>query len=373
LKPFHLLLDKQDLAEFLSTILPICGPVGEAEKSRFELLRGEADLFRLNLSLTSTALSPKALFFPQTETISTYDRKTEEEAATLCDKNDPLVVFGLRPCDGRALDALDSHFTQAIGDPNYIRRRENSVLIGIGCNHPGPNCFCPSVGGGPFSTVGLDALLTDIGGEYLVELLTDRGQALFQGKAMLRQASEIDERLKEEAERAALTEFERAFELAGVKERLEADCDGDLWDDIARRCISCGVCAYLCPTCYCFIVYNDELRGSGRRVRTWTSCQLPKLIFQETGVNLRPNRAARIKRRIWDKYKEFPDRFGKVGCMGCGRCIDACPVDLDIVEVITALKGRGLAPSLGEVCLPAFAEARELVPAPGRGKPGKGD
>ncbi len=362
MKPFQFLLDKRDLDSFLETILPLWGPVGEAEKSRFDLLRTRDELARLNLALVNTCSPPKSLVFPQTETILTYQQATQEKSPAV---NGPpeggrLVAFGLRPCDGRAFDALDSHFIDDMGDPNYTLRRKAAVLVGVGCNEPGPNCFCPSVGGGPFSTAGLDALLSDIGQAYLIEVLTDHGLPLFQGKKMLRPATEADLKKKAKTEREALKLFERGFELNGVKERLEEDNDEDLWNEIAARCIGCGVCSYFCPTCYCFIVYNDELRGDGRRVRTWTSCQFPKFIFQASGVNLRPTKASRIKRRVWDKYKEFPDRFGKLACMGCGRCIDACPVDLDIVEVINSLQGRRR-----DLLVPVFVsgEAAELVPA----------
>jgi sulfhydrogenase subunit beta (sulfur reductase) len=368
LKPFNYLLDKRDLAVFLEALLPLYGPVGEAEKSRFDLLREAADLGRLNLSLVNTCLPPKTLVFPQTETIITYDRQGLEErpSPAVGSENGRLVAFGVRPCDGRAFDALDSHFIDYMADPNYKLRREGAVLVGLACTEPGPNCFCTSVGGGPFSTTGLDALATDLGDALLIEVLTDRGLDLLQGKKMLTPATEAALKRRRELERKAAQGFERSFDVDGVKERLEEEADEALWNEVASRCISCGVCAYFCPTCYCFIVYNDEQRGNGQRVRTWTSCQFPKFIFQATGVNLRPTRASRFKRRVWDKYKEFPDRFGKLACMGCGRCIDSCPMDLDIVEVIKALQGQGR-----ELLAPVFAAgeaAPELVPAKERTK-----
>jgi ferredoxin len=358
LKPFQRLLDKRDLASFLETLLPFYGPVGEAEKSRFDLIRNPDDLARLNLSLVNTCLPPKCLVFPQTETILTYSREAGDARQCRPPETERLVAFAMRPCDGRAFDALDSHFIDYAADPNYTLRRRQSVLIGLACTEPGPNCFCPSVGGGPFNTAGLDALLCDLGDAYLIEVLTDRGLEFFQDKPMLREATQAEVRQRDEAERRALGRFERSLVLDGVKERLEEDADEELWNEVASRCIGCGVCSYLCPTCYCFIVYNDELRGDGRRVRTWTSCQFPKFIFQATGVNLRPTKSSRIKRRIWDKYKEFPDRFGKLACMGCGRCIESCPAELDIVEVVTQLKGRR------DLLLPVFVsgEAAELLP-----------
>lgn len=362
MKPFQRLLDKRDLESFLWAIMPFYGPVGEAERSHFEPLRDADALTRLNLSLVNTAMPPKCLIFPQTETILAYRREGGQVEASPCRPagEEAIVAFGVRPCDGRAFDALDSHFLDYAADPNYRLRRARSLLIGLACTEPGPNCFCSSVGGGPFSTAGLDALLTDLGEAYLIEVLSDRGLEFFRDKPHLAAATAKHVKQRQELERQALGRFERSFEVAGVKERLEEEADAALWNDIAVRCIGCGVCSYYCPTCYCFIVYNDERGGNGRRVRTWTSCQFPKFIFQATGVNLRPTKASRIKRRVWDKYKEYPDRFGKLACMGCGRCTECCPVDLDIVEVITSLKGRT------DLLVPVFVQGEqpaELVAA----------
>jgi len=349
-------------AAFLKSLLPFYGPTGEAEGSRFTLLRDEGGLSALNLSLTNTNMPPKCLIFPQTEAILTYSADDAEERPCPIDgpgEGEGIVALGIRPCDARAFDTLDSHFIDYGADPRYAERRARSVLLGVSCLEPGPNCFCPSVGGGPFSNQGLDALFTDLGDAWLIEVLTERGAKALEGKAGLKAATDAQVKKRDEAERRAMGLFEREFELAGVKESLELDNAEAVWKELAGRCVGCGACSYLCPTCYCFLVYNDELRGEGRRVRTWTSCQFPKFIFQATGTNLRPDKVSRIKRRIWDKYKEYPDRFGKVACMGCGRCIEACPVDLDIIEVVNAVKEHG-----ADLLMPVFtaSEGRETVP-----------
>ncbi|MFH0811111.1 MAG: 4Fe-4S dicluster domain-containing protein [Pseudomonadota bacterium] len=338
MEPFQRLIYKHDAVSFLETLLPFHGPLDEAGKSRFGLIGAKEDLARLNLCPVSPGPPLKGFLFPQTETILSYGQVSPGGGGSKAPSGRRSVFFGVRPCDGRAFDALDSHFIQYAADAAYTQRRESSVLVGLGCNQPGPNCFCSSVKGGPFSTAGLDALWSDIGEAYLIEAFTARGREMFEGGAMLKEAAASDLKKKEEAEKAALGLFERRVETDGIKEQLEEDNDDGLWNELARKCIGCGICAYLCPTCYCFLAYNDEVRGQGRRVRTWTSCQFPKFIFQPTGKNLRPTKASRIKRRVWDKFKEFPDRFGKLACMGCGRCTDNCPVDIDLVEIISTLQ-----------------------------------
>jgi len=342
MKPFHCLLDKPHLGRFLQGLLPFWGPTGEAERSAFRLLHADSDLATLNFSLINTWTPPKGLLFPQTEALLAYSRQgaADSPEAPCRPAIERAVILGLRPCDARSFAALDGHLIDWAKDAGYSRRRESAVLIGLACTSPGPNCFCESVGGGPFATAGLDALMIDLGAAYLVEILTERAAELFKGAAALREATAADLARAREAEREALARFERSLDPVAARELLEARADEEVWDEAARRCVGCGVCAYFCPTCYCSVVYNDELRGQGRRVRAWTSCQFPKFIHQPTGVNLRPTKASRLQRRLWDKFVEFPERFGEVGCMGCGRCLEACPVDLDMVELVCSLRGK---------------------------------
>ena len=121
---------------------------------------------------------------------------------------------------------------------------------------------------------------------------------------------------------------------AKLKDLFEAD----LWDDEAMSCIRCGICTYLCPTCHCFDI-NDEITShsplEGKRVRTWDNCQFPDFTMHSSGHNPRPDKASRLRQRIMHKFNYFVHNFGEIACVGCGRCVSYCPVNIDIREIIS--------------------------------------
>ncbi|MFQ6053921.1 MAG: 4Fe-4S dicluster domain-containing protein, partial [Candidatus Bathyarchaeia archaeon] len=209
--------------------------------------------------------------------------------------------------------------------------------VGLACNHPRRTCFCTSLGGSPFGRTGMDLLLVDLGDRYLMEILTEKGGKLVEGPLRLRDAGDDDlreaERLSEEAERAMGAEIP----VEGLRERLDGMFDDPLWDRIHQRCVGCGVCTYLCPTCWCFDILDEETPAGVRRVRVWDTCQFPLFTRQASGFNPRPSGKERMRQRIMHKFNYFKKDFGEFACVGCGRCVRECPVNLDIREVIEAV------------------------------------
>jgi sulfhydrogenase subunit beta (sulfur reductase) len=134
-----------------------------------------------------------------------------------------------------------------------------------------------------------------------------------------------------------------SYDFSGVKEKLDASFDSPLWLAVTRRCLGCGACTYLCPTCHCFDI-TDESRGErGARVRTWDTCQASLFTRHASGHNPRPDRRARMRQRLMHKYSYTVETAGAVFCSGCGRCVRACPVNLDIREMLTAIRTGGQA------------------------------
>ncbi|MDY6874054.1 MAG: 4Fe-4S dicluster domain-containing protein [Chloroflexota bacterium] len=273
----------------------------------------------------NTRYPPKALFLPQSETMMRYNRRLNRSEGGQ-EEIKPRLIWGIRPCDAKASSLLDTVFyTEDDGDPYWIAKRDASVLVGMGCTEPCQTCFCTTVGGGPFNTDGLDALVTELGDEYYIETLTDKGERLF---AELPIASEEQQEQVQTLQSKVKGAMEPVFETDNLKEHLDDIFGSDYWDTIAESCLGCGVCTFLCPTCFCFDIVDEVQRSE--RVRNWDTCMFRIYSQEASGHNPRPTRKERTRQRIMHKYSYWLDHIGEIGCTGCGRCVRYCPVGLDI-------------------------------------------
>ncbi len=195
------------------------------------------------------------------------------------------------------------------------------------------------MGGSPYGKEGVDLLLQDIGDKYLIETVTERGEALIEKFPWLEEAENGDlekaERLSEEAEKAIRSKVS----VEDVREKLDRMFDHLAWDEIHQKCVNCGVCTYLCPTCCCFDVLDEEA-PQGKRVRIWDSCQFACFTLQGSGHNPRPSGKERMRQRIMHKFNYYVKNFGEMFCVGCGRCIRECPVNVDIREILEKISAR---------------------------------
>jgi len=282
----------------------------------------------------NTILSVKGIFFPQTETLFRYDsiEKKDLKVPTL---KDDIFVWGVRPCDARAMKLFDDVFSQRYTDPYYLERRKRTVLIGLGCNKAGYSCFCTSLGSSPFETKGLDVLLTDLGDSYFVDVLTEKGEKLIAGmEGKLDGSSDESVKKKDEIHSESLKSFRHDIDVDKVKDKIHNTFEGDIWKQIGERCIGCGICTYLCPTCYCFDIQDESFAGEGRRYRCWDACMFGEYSVHASGHNPRPSRRERQRNRYFHKFRYGPLNQGEVLCIGCGRCFTHCPVDINITETL---------------------------------------
>lgn len=300
------------------------------------------------LAPTNTRLSVKSVFFPQREVLLSF-KSSALDAVPAVDGN--LVVFGARPCDARAMTWMDGVFGGGgRADPYFVERRRGAVVVALACDEPEATCFCTSVGGSPYGADGADVLASRAGGaeetasgegpsDLLLEPVTEKGSAfLVRHARLLRPATSDEAESRAERARAAEARMEM-LDLSGVKEKMDAGFDSPAWEAIARSCLGCGACTYVCPTCHCFDI-TDESRGDrGVRVRTWDACQYRLFTQHASGHNPRGDKRARMRQRLMHKYSYAAETAGAVFCSGCGRCVRACPVNLDIREMLAALKG----------------------------------
>ena len=334
-------VQKKDLATWIKSLkeYTIMAPVEKDNHWEYQILQ---DPSRINLEYTNTILSPKKIIFPQREVFLEFTGRGENNVSVkeILPREKPVVVFGVRPCDARALTLTDKVFNQDIEDPYYWERRQSTILVGLGCvNPPSENCFCASVGGTPFSTEGLDILLTETDNHYFIETFTAKGEALLNGNTgLLKNPRETErtgvKKIKSESEKKIKRHIRK---IKDIPNKLKTMFLSKFWDTESRSCIRCGICTYLCPTCHCFDI-NDEVESrfplKGKRIRTWDTCQFPDFTMHSSGHNPRPDKASRLRQRILHKFQYFMETYSLYQCTGCGRCISECPVGIDIIELL---------------------------------------
>ncbi|NOR53295.1 MAG: sulfite reductase [Candidatus Aminicenantes bacterium] len=303
----------------------------------------------IDLDCSNTILSPKKIIFPQREIYLEFETSDENklQVKEILPEETPSVIFGVRPCDAKALTLTDKVFGGDFKDPYYWKRRSSTTLIGLACNiPPSPNCFCLSVEGSPHSKEGLDILMTDLGDKYFVESLSEKGGTLINlAKSLFQQPKATDKKAVEKAQAEAEKKITRQInDIKKIPSILKNMFDSPLWDEESLSCLRCGICTYLCPTCHCFDI-NDEVSSSspvkGKRVRTWDNCQFPDFTMHSSGHNPRPDRASRLRQRILHKFQYFVEHYKDYQCTGCGRCISKCPVGIDIIEVLNKVSDYG--------------------------------
>jgi ferredoxin len=311
------------------------GPVKEKDFHSFAAL--DAGQYP-DFSFSNSRLSPKWILFPQSEEIINFslDHSRDDHHIMKEVQKDlsPRVVFGIRPCDAKAITLLNLNFDNPdYQDPYWVKALEATIFVGLACDNPSSTCFCTSVECGPYNEAGLDILLVDTGNDYLAKVLTAKGESLLKSAgwpAASGSASDVEAK-KAEAE-AKIVSTVPTDNLRGT-EILDLHA-APFWEDVSFACLNCGTCTYTCPTCWCFDI-QDEVHGkNGKRLKNWDSCMFPLFTIHTTGHNPRGTKLQRVRQRFMHKLKYFVDKYEKgVMCVGCGRCITQCPVNIDIRRV----------------------------------------
>jgi sulfhydrogenase subunit beta (sulfur reductase) len=285
----------------------------------------------ITFEFTRPKMSAKEAVFPSTQRILSIEKHGKDVTLSEPVLDKPQVVFGLRPCDARGIAVLDSVFVgREPVDASYARRREATTLIGLACPQMWDTCFCGTMGSAPDDASQMDVMLTKTGNAYAVNAVTEKGKQIVAGLAM----NDSD------AAMAApnLNPQESLVNQAKLPEHFR---DG-YWDLLAERCIGCRVCAYVCPTCRCFDVRDQVVErrtnhSLSDRVRCWDSCTGANYRVVAGGANPRSTKGQRLRNRFFCKLYYVPQGYGSDGCVGCGRCVESCPVNIDIVEVMRDL------------------------------------
>jgi len=335
-------IDKKDWAggiEKSRSSYRLFGPVKVKNKdfSVFkELDKGEMP----DMTATDTRLSPKSVCFPPSEVMMEY---TTDETSEECNRMkvpgkdySPRAVIGIRPYDAASYLIVKKNFdTPEYRDPYWCDAYKACTFIGLAVNEPSSLDFSTSAKTGPFDENGLDVLLVDIGESYLAKVITDKGKAYLKAAGWETEAGGNAENqiqnLKKKAEDAIRSDvsFDR------IKEKSIMELYGaDFWEGVSFACINCGTCTYVCPTCWCFDIQDETAGKSGVRLKAWDSCMYPLFTLHTTGHNPRNTKVQRVRQRFMHKLKYYLDKYEDgIMCVGCGRCIRSCPVNIDIRQV----------------------------------------
>lgn len=288
--------------------------------------------------------SAKEAFFPLCETILTYERDKEGVKVTDIDpaRFPETVLIGARPCDVAAAPVLDAVFSWDYQDEFFLERRRKTTIIGLACTRADDACFCTAVGLSPNDTRGSDLFLTPLrDGGYRCDALTEKGEALL--------AAHGDLFADGSGEPLPLAEPQLGtLDLDRIKRWLDTHFEDPLWEEIAERCAGCGACAFLCPACHCFDIVDEGGEATGARRKSWDACGFGKFTGHASGHNPREHQPQRYRNRIMHKFTYYVDKFGERLCTGCGRCIRACPVGIDIAEILSAIGTRDQGPGTGK-------------------------
>lgn len=264
----------------------------------------------------------------------------------------PLALLGVRPCELAAILIQDRVLTQGVyADPHYKARREKYFIMALNCSQAGGTCFCASMGAGPGAAGGYDLAITELRHDSSHVLLVEQGSPRG-GKILsslnLPPAGNLIKRARETVARTAAA-MGRHLDAEGLARRLMANLEHTHWETVAGRCLNCGNCTMVCPTCFCCTVEDTQnLSGSqAARLRLWDSCFSLDHSYIHGG-SIRPSPKSRYRQWLIHKLATWQDQFGTAGCVGCGRCITWCPVGIDLTEEAAMLTRQPQSPLHGD-------------------------
>lgn len=259
----------------------------------------------------------------------------------------PTAVIGARACDLAGMLVQDRTFIAgdhaAFTDPYYARRREHLFVVAVNCVTSAPTCFCASLDAGPKAKAGFDLALTELQDDFLVETGSEAGEALAQALP-LRVAGADDAGKADQAIGHAAQAQTRRLDITDIHPLLFDNLDHPRWDDVAARCLSCGNCVMVCPTCFCHREVDDVSPDGteSARVRRWDAC----FTLEHGSVHggyLRPQVKQRYRQWLTHKLAAWIPQFGVTGCVGCGRCITWCPTGIDLTQEVAAIRAAPVA------------------------------
>lgn len=322
------------LAEEFNLFLPVT--VNEkVHWSKFKA--GEFKLDNLALKRIRSAEPIKAFLFSPRERVAGFPEPVEPVSSG------QALLFGVKGCDLRGLPVHQKMFLEGeFADPFYAERLKNTVLVAADCPAPESSCFCNLVGIKPYVSEGVDLSLTVLGDGWLIEVLSERGKALIDNEKVGFQPADEKNRAEREAQREAaskiLNEQNPKMWNANLPGAIaEKTPDQSFWAEAAKDCVECFGCLMTCPTCFCFLLYDQAKGDKVERTKVWDACYIAMYARVGGGANPRAKFLQRFINRFHCKFMHFKNQHGFYACSGCGRCFTACMGKIDIRNMLGQL------------------------------------
>lgn len=337
---YHILM-KGELDSFikkLSKKMKVCAPVAKGHNNyAFEEVSSAGEIA---VDYLPTILPPKKYFMPPREKMLDFDisgGKPQDKAVL---EAEPLALFGVHTCDLAGIQCLNMVFSERPRDYNYLLRKESIFIIGLECNKYCDGSASCALVGNHLPNGGYDLFLTDIGDRWIVHVNTQKGEELAESLGLPKaEAADLAALDKVRASKKEIFQNEIGVGRKLLPEVFSKSMESPVWKDVGERCVSCGNCTNVCPTCYCFDM-NDTINldmKTGHRTRTWDSCQFETFATVAGGENFREDRGHRQRHRIYRKFKYSLDKFYRFFCTGCGRCTRTCMAKINMKDTLKAL------------------------------------
>lgn len=321
-------------------------PQGVSEEQGPGSYRIKSSIDKRYFSWANGPQSLKPFLFAAEEKLWTVARDADNHMhfTPVVPDSESIAIIGVRGCDLAAMRLQDQHFLEGeYPDPYYAARRKGLFLVAVNCSHPADTCFCVSTGDGPKATDGYDLVLSELDDGFIVEYGSERGRVMHE--RLNTQTVTIEQKtMVGEALIQAANSQHRQLPSTHIRDTLFANLEHPRWEVVAERCLSCGNCTAVCPTCFCHAeIERPDLDGNhSAHVRQWDSCFTQGHSYIH-GMTIRADTRLRYRQWLTHKLGSWHEQYGRSGCVGCGRCITWCPVGIDITEEVAVIyTGNGV-------------------------------
>lgn len=319
-------------------------PVGFTDTQKLGFYRLEKTAQNAFFNYVVGPQSWKKFLYPSIQKLFTaYYKNNKLEIEKPDQPKTQYAFIGVRACEINSIEIQDRvFFGGEYQNSNYKALRKNSLIIAVNCSKAEANCFCTSMGTGPEVKSGYDILLTEIINEkehyFLIETGSEKGEEIV-NELNSREANESELNKKNQVIQKTISQIKKHLDTENLKDILLKSLESPLWDEVAKRCLACGNCTMVCPTCFCMTVedYTDLHKTKAERIQKWDSCFTLEFSYIHGG-SVRVSIGSRYRQWLTHKLASWHEQFGTSGCVGCGRCITWCPVGIDITEEATKIK-----------------------------------
>lgn len=336
----YAVIKKIDLNKWLEHLRKHAKLYAPKKKENSFVFRPVKDINEVSLNYIPTILPPKKYYFPQKEKLLKFNVQPFKTAKAI-EKFEEFILLGVHTCDIAGIQCMDVIFRESPEDPNYLNRKDTMTIIGIEClSYCDKYANCASMGNHA-PRGGYDLMMVDLGESFILHINSEKGEDIVSAVSYINEADDKDmarlERVREAKKKLFKEEFKGS--LSEVYQAFDKNFNSKLWQDVGKRCVACGNCTMVCPTCYCFDTMDEmELDlNEGVRYRIWNSCQMDDFAKVAGGEDFRKGRDARQRHRYYRKFKYPVDKYNRYFCTGCGRCTRACMAGINLVETVNSL------------------------------------